>query len=345
MERLDQGLVEWLLEENSPWVRYNTLVELLDKNKRDDEVERALEDAMKTPPISKILGQLEKGGFYDESASSRWGKSAMESGYFPKYRGFAWKALFLAQAGADPNDSRVEALGEYLLSHSFNPELNTFDVPLKLSEGYDVDFLMPCFIGNMVWTLCRLGFSDRAEVRKGFDWLVRYQRYDDGCWMTPTVFPYRGRRERCWGSHTCYWGITKLLRAMTIVPEGYWTCESKDAKRKAVDFVILHRLLWSSHDPSKPVAQKNTRPQRLTTPLTYYDDAIEITSTLLSLGVENDSIEDAVDYVLSKRNERGRWICENTPGPLDANFGFKGQESKWITFRAIKMLKLAGRIG
>jgi hypothetical protein len=194
----------------------------------------------------------------------------------------------------------------------------------------------------MIHTTCRLGFSDRDEVKESFKNLIKWQRYDDGDHKAPNSFPYRGKKERCWGAHTCYWGVTKLLRAMTVVPQGYWNNEAEEAKKRAVDFVLLHRLIWSSHNPDRLITQKNTRPDRLTAPLTYYDDIIEIISNLLSLGVKHHSVDEAIEFVLSKKNENGRWIADNTPGPLDAPFAKKGHESKWITFRILKMLKLAG---
>ena len=61
--------------------------------------------------------------------------------------------------------------------------------------------MMPCFMGNMIWALSRLGLGSRPEVRSALNWLVMYQRFDDGDWRPPTEFPYRGTRERCWGRH------------------------------------------------------------------------------------------------------------------------------------------------
>ncbi len=267
------------------------------------------------------------------------GGAAVAAGYKPGYRGAAWKLLFLAEAGADPDDNRVRRLGEVILANAFSKEHGTFGVSFHGGEVY----MMPCFMGNMIWALSRLGLGSRPEVRSTLDWLVKYQRFDDGDWRPPTVFPYRGVRERCWGKHTCYWGATNLLRAMTVAPIGFWSPEAEEAKQRGVDFVLAHRLLWSSHNPSKPIATKNTRPQRLTAPLTYYHDAIEIATTMLKLGVEEEAVDDAVEFVLSKRNEAGRWVLDNAPGPVDAPFGLKGRESKWITFRALRMLKLAGR--
>lgn len=335
-------LIDWLLEPSHPWIRYNTLVELLDVPRSEGEAVEALAEVMRTPPISKILDGLDpNGGFTDAEAVKKWGVHPVAAGYMPKYRGAAWKLLFLAEAGADPDDERVKKLIGVIRSNTYSKEYGTFCLRFD-RDGRSNDFLMPCFMGNMIWSLCKLGL-DAFEVRSAFDWLVKYQRYDDGGFQPPSEFPYRGSGERCWGRHTCYWGVTNLLRAMTVVPRSFWTSEAKEARRRGVDFVRLHRLLWSSHDPSRPITTNNTRPQRLTAPLTYYHDAIEIVSIMLSLGVEGGAVDDAIEFILSKRNEDGRWVLDNAPGPLDAPFGSKGRESKWITLRALKMLKQAGR--
>jgi hypothetical protein len=334
-------VIEWLLEPEHPWARYNTLDLLLDaKNEASD----ALAEAMQSPPASKILDHMDvDGGFSDSAAARKWGEAAVKSGYVPKYRGAAWKLLFLAELHADPSHPKVIALGEGILKNAFSESHGTFYVPLEYG-GYPEYTLIPCFMGNMIWALTRLGLGARPEVRSAFEWLTKYQRFDDGDWRPSTKFPYKGSRERCWGRHTCYWGVTSFLRAMTVVPKGLWIPQAIEAKQRGVDFVLAHRLLWSSHMPDRPIATKNTRPQRLTAPQTYYQDAVEITSTMLRLGAPGAAVTEAIEYVLSKRNMENRWVLENSPGPLDASFDAKEKESKWITFRALLMLKLAGKL-
>ena len=59
--------------------------------------------------------------------------------------------------------------------------------------------------------------------------------------------------------------------------------------------------------------------------------------------MEDPAIDEAIDYVLSKRNEKGRWHLEATPNNMYTTWGGSGRESKWVTFRAMRMLALAGR--
>lgn len=342
---VDERVLDWLLERTQPWVRYNALVDLLDVPRGSVEARGALAEMMCTPPASRILERLDEDeGYTNRAAEAKWGVAAVRGGYVPKYRGAAWKLLFLAEMGADPTNEGVRALCEHILTYAFDPRYGTFNI--RLDAGGRPDYtLIPCFMGNMVWALCRLGHGGRREVRDAFDWLVRYQRFDDGDWRPPTSFPYKGSRDRCWGRHTCYWGVTKLLRAMTVVPSGFWTPEAEAVREKGVGFVVKHRLICSSHNPTRSITVNNTRPQRLTAPLTYYDDAVEIASNLLSLGAEDEAIRETIHYVLVKRNDRGRWALDNAPGPVDSPFGSKGCENKWITFRVLRMLKLAEGLG
>jgi hypothetical protein len=195
-------VIEWLPEMSQPWIRYNTLVDLLNTPSKV-EARETLEKAIRTPLISSLLQNLNQdGGYTDEVAAKKWGAPAVAAGYMPKHRGSAWKLLFLAQAGADSRDERVRRLGETILENAYSSKYGTFAVRF----GGDVGYLMPCFMGNMIWSLCRLGFDSRPEIRSTFDWLIKYQRFDDGDWRLPQEFPYRGNRERCWTRHTCYWG-------------------------------------------------------------------------------------------------------------------------------------------
>ena len=337
-------VVQWLLGEDAPHVRYNTLRQILQRPQDDPEVIEGRERMMESPPVSKILAkQNPDGGFLQESFVKSQGIKSARVGYSPKHRATTWQALFLAQAGLTGDDPRIRALGEYILENSFNEELGAFGWRTERKTGSRPERI-PCFMGNMVHALCAFGFGGDPRVRSNFEFLAKHQRFDDGGYKPQKEWPHFGREDRCWGGHTCYWGVTKLLRAMTVVPESYWTDEARGAKRKGVEFVLLHRLMWSSRNPSKPMIPGRNDPRTLRAPLSYQDDVIEIASTLLRLGVKDPAVDETIDYVLSKRTERGRWILEATPNNMYTTWGKPGEESKWVTFRAMRMLALAGRL-
>ncbi len=337
-------IVQWLLEEDTPHVRYNTLRHILRRPQDDPEVIESRERMIESPPVSKILAkQNPDGGFLQESFVKRRGIESARVGYSPKHRATTWQAVFLAQAGVPGDDPRIHALGEYILENSFSKELGAFGWRAERKTGFRPERI-PCFMGNMVHALCAFGFGGDRRVRSSIEFLAKHQRFDDGGYKPQKEWPHFGKEDRCWGGHTCYWGVTKLLRAMTVIPESYWTGETLEAKRKGIEFVLLHRLMWSSRNPSRPMIVGRNDPRTLRAPLSYQDDVIEIASTLLRLGVEDPAVDETIDYVLSKRNERGRWILEATPNNMYTTWGKPGEESKWVTFRAMRMLALAGRL-
>ena len=71
-------VIQWLLEENAPHVRYNTLRHILRHPPDDLEVIESRESMLESPPVSKILAkQNPDGGFLQRSFVKRQGiKSA-----------------------------------------------------------------------------------------------------------------------------------------------------------------------------------------------------------------------------------------------------------------------------
>jgi hypothetical protein len=51
-------------------------------------------------------------------------------------------------------------------------------------------------------------------------------------------------------------------------------------------------------------------------------------------------MQEAVDLVVSKQDNQGRWTLENTfNGRFQVNIEQKGKPSKWITLNALQVLK------
>jgi len=337
-------VVDWLLEEDEPHVRYNTLRYVLRCPPDDPDVVEARARMMEAPPVSRILAkQNPDGGFLQEAVVRKRGYEEARVGYAPKHKATTWQAVFLAQAGIQGDDPRIRALSEFILKNSFSDEMGAFGWKTDRKTGSRLERI-PCFIGNMVQALCSFGFGDDPRVRRSFEFLARHQRFDDGGYKPEKEWPHFGRTDRCWGGHTCYWGVTRFLGAMTVVPDSYWTKEALEAKKKCVEFVLLHRLMWSSRRPSRPMIPGRNDPRIFRAPLSYQDDVIEIASNLLRLEVEDSAIDETIEYVLSKRNERGSWNLEVTANNMYTTWGKPGEESKWVTFRVMRLLSLAGRL-
>jgi hypothetical protein len=77
-------IVQWLLEEDTPHVRYNPLRHILRRPPEDTEAKRRM---MESLPVSKILArQNPDGGFLQDSFVKRRGIESARVGYAPKHK-------------------------------------------------------------------------------------------------------------------------------------------------------------------------------------------------------------------------------------------------------------------
>jgi hypothetical protein len=316
----------WLLEERNPSVRYLTLVNILDRKETSAEVKRARADIMRRGVVPRILGRQNEGSWNDPGRF-----------YRDKYKGTAWQLLMLAEHAADGSDKRITAACEYILRSSQDPESHGFSYDQRgggtggLHSG-----VIPCLTGNLVWSLVKLGFLEDERVRKGIDWITRYQRFDDGAAGKPAGWPY-DRYEMCWGRHSCHLGVVKALKALSVIAKRRRNDDVKRSISSACEYLLAHRIYKRSHDLST-VSKPGWL--RLQFPLMYQSDILEIADLLVGLGIRDERMADALDLIRSRQNDQGRWLLESTlNGRFWVNIEKKGMPSKWITYRAIKVLK------
>jgi hypothetical protein len=325
--RLRADPTTWLLGEDNPSVRYAALRELSGKPAEDAEVIAARQAMMRQGYVPQIL-DIQRTPDYI---------AAYPHFYTDKYRGLVWALITLAELGAERNE-QIERQCEYLLNHSQETGDGGFSQSTAVKTGGGrLSEVIPCLTGNMVWCLIRFGYLDDPRVQKGIDWLTRFMRFNDGVEAEPQVSPY-SHYEMCWGKHTCHMGVVKALKALAEIPEDKRSAAVKETITKAVEFLLIHHIHKQSHNlnrVSKPGWLK------FGFPLMYQTDVLEILDILTGLGIRDSRMEEAVGIVLSKQDDMGRWHIENTYASdrLLVPFGEKGEESKWITLRAMRVLK------
>jgi hypothetical protein len=101
--------------------------------------------------------------------------------------------------------------------------------------------------------------------------------------------------------------------------------------------MLLHHVHKRSHDLkrlSKPGWLK------LGFPLMYQTDILEVLDILLNLGYRDERMQEAVDKVVSKQDELGRWKLENNfNGRFVVDIEEIGKPGKWVTLNALRVLK------
>ncbi len=323
MSRVDP--LPWLLEPENPSARTLALTDLLDRPGDDHDVVAARAAIPEWGPVRAILDAQWPEGYW----------IAPGVGYSPKYKATVWQVIFLAALGA-PRTEAVDRACDRVLSDS---RLSDGRFSAKVTEQGAI----ACLGGNLLRALLQLGFEDprvaesvkaHAEMvlRDGYRCRYNALREANGEW------PLRMR-----DGLPCAWGAIKTLGAFAELSPGH----RSTAVLEAIDAGIALLLGSSLAGGDYPTA---TAPsplwQQFGFPLGYTSDLLEALEVLGKLSIDvGDQLAPAMEVVRSKGDQSGRWKLEHTPGNTWASFGNVGALSKWVTLRALRVLKLFGVAG
>lgn len=318
---------DWLLEKNNPSVRYATLTNILETPGGDNELKAAKQELMETGIVFNMLQRQRESEYIQ----------AYPRFYTYKYIGLVWSLITLAELGAEVTP-QIKEQCEYIFENSQEREDGGFsqNTAKKTGSGRKTE-VIPCLTGNMVWSLIHFGYLDDPRLQKAIDWITKFMRFNDGVEDDPQVPPY-DRCEMCWGAHTCLMGVVKALKGLSAVPIGRRSKEINNTIQKATDFFLLHHIYKRSHN-----LNRKSKPGWLKFgfPLMYQTDVLEILDILTGMGFKDSRMDDAISIVIAKQDEMGRWKAENTYNSdrLLVPIVQKDKQSKWITFRAMRVLK------
>lgn len=317
----------WLLEEENHSVRYFALKDIFDKPEDDKLVQDARREIMRSGLVSGILQKQQETEYI----------RAYPRFYTNKYKGLVWSLIVLAELGAEAIP-QIKEQCEYILNNSQEPRDGGFSQNIAVRTGGGrITEVIPCLTGNMVWSLIRFGYLDDPRLQRGIDWITRFMRYNDGIENDPQIPPYN-HYEMCWGAHTCHMGVAKVLKALSVIPMGKRTKEVNDTIQKSIEFLLIHHIYKRSHN-----LNKTSKPGWLKFgfPLMYQTDVLEILDILTGLGIVDSRMDESINVIRAKQDDMGRWIAENTYNsdrlliPIEQ----QGEQSKWLTLRAMRVLK------
>ncbi len=333
-KQLNGDSVSWLLEPENPGVRYLALRDLLDKPYNDPELVSARKDAHTKGPIAAILDKMQPEGY--------WAKPG--PGYTTKYRSTDWSLIMLAQLGALVNeDERIKLACTYLLNKALAPggQFSVYGTPSSTID---------CLQGNLCWALLEMGYDD-PRLELAFEWMARTVT---GEGMAPRndkeaerrYYAYKcGPLFACGPNYAqpCAWGATKVMLAFGKLPEAQRTPLIKNAIQDGVDFFF-------SIDPVKAdwPTRLGDKPSRnwwkFGFPVFYITDLLQVVEALVGLGYGTDPhLTNAIELIRKKQDEQGKWLLEyDYTGKTWVNFGEKKIPNKWVTLRALRVLKRLG---
>lgn len=192
----------------------------------------------------------------------------------------------------------------------------------------------------MLFALSRLGYQNDPRVVKATDWMAtaiigegEFAYLKSG--TTGPTFACSANLAQ-----PCGWGANKVLRALASIPVSERSPAVVCAIEVGVEFLL-------SRDPAEANYPYTDRVSstwfKFGFPMSYWSDVLETTSVLVELGYGKDSrLSNAVELILSKQDDQGRWKLENTLNRMWVEIEKEKEPSKWVTLRALRVLKRAG---
>lgn len=323
---MKDSIINWLLEEDNPSVRFFTLTSLMGRSSADPEVKKVRKNIMVHGVVPKILEKQNGDGSWVDP----------DRFYRDKYRGAAWTLLILAEMAADPENKQVKNACEFILRSSLDPESGGFSFDRSAKTGTGIPSgVVPCLTGNMVYSLIKLGYLEDSRVQRALQWITNYQRADDSDGGFPAGMVYE-RYKMCWGSHSCHMGVAKAFKALAAIPADK---RNKDVNCKIdeiAEYFLKHHIYKKSHN-----LDEISRPGWLKPgfPLMYQTDILELLNIFADLEIRDHRLRDALDIIKAKEMKDGKWKLESSfNGKMLVDIEKKGEPSKWITLKALKVL-------
>ena len=332
-EQINKETLGWLLEQDPPGVRYLALRDLMDIPSDSPELQSAKVEAHRNGPIAIVLENMLPEGY--------WARKG--PGYNPKYRSADWSIILLAQLGACMDmDDRIRLACNTLLQNSLTAigQFSSNGVPSGTID---------CLQGNICWALLELGCED-PRLDKAFEWMARTVTGEGIAPASERDAETRYYAYKCGPNFACgvnnklpcAWGAVKVMLAFSRLPAAKRTPTIDRAIQKGVDFLF-------STDPAKadyPIRIGN-KPSRnwwkFGFPVFYVTDLLQNVEALVDLGYGSDPrLTNAIEMIRQKQDQTGRWPLEyDYIGKTWGDYGLPKQPNKWVTLRALRVLKAA----
>ncbi len=327
--------VSWLLQSESPDVRYVAMRDLLDVPPDDRKLKAARKLAHKEGPIARVLSKMNEEGW--------WGRPG--TGYGPKYKSTVWALILLAQLGASvKEDKRIRLACKYYIDEALNPGGQISAMTNKAPSG-----TVDCLQGNMLNALMELGYEDK-RMGAAYEWMARTTIGEGVAPMKDKKAEVRYFAGKCGPNFACgannklpcAWGGVKVLLALSRVPVEKRSDLIQRAIRAGVDFFFGVDPSTAEY-PNGWAEKPSGNWWKFGFPVFYVTDLLQIAEALTALGFAKDKrLANTMELIRSKQDSDGRWPLEyNNDGKTWMRFGKMKEPNPWVTLRVLRVLKAA----
>jgi hypothetical protein len=306
-------LTQWLLDAETPSIRYLTLTQLLNRHNTDPDVRDAWRDMKSKGPIPAIL-----------SKQTRIGSWAGERTYYsPKYTSTHWSLLLLAELGTDCSGTGMRRGAIYMLGESYD------ELQQQLHKGEQG---LTCFWANLMRYALHCGLDDDPRLRAILDSLVADSGKGGWCCEYNEGYP-------------CAWGAARTLWSLAALPEHLLTRpDVQKAIKNGLSFLLEEHQLVKANYPTPQKGKTHSLWFRLNFPLFYQADILFVLRVLMELEVlDHPGAAPALQWLADKQAASGR--CRGASPFRSRTYqelGDRYETDRWATLQTAIILNAAG---
>ncbi len=310
--KVPKNIIEWLIEDENPSVRYRTMVELLEMPGMDPEVKSAKKQIISYSPVKKMLDAMHPVGYWEEINPRS--KKVFGAGVDYQKNTTHFILAYLAELGMTREHPLLEKAANRYLS-------------LQQPDG---DFLrhFSCLYGMNMRTFTLLGFREDKRVKKTLELMKNSIRWDNG-YLCET---HEGKRKTR-PVKSCVRGSAKVLYTLEALPE-LW---EEPFAHQIVEYFLNRNVLFSTTNDSVRVSKE----AGLTLfPFTWRFGLLDVLLPLSKMGYGKDPrMKKAWEELENHKTKQGEYILDSGPKCPYWKIGERGAPNKWISFYAYLCLK------
>jgi hypothetical protein len=313
-EALEIMPVDWLLE-GEPFVRYRTLIDLMNRPANDREVLDAKNSIIACGPVRRILDRQNNDGY--------WGEPSDIHTWWPRKDTTFWVLGVLGDFGLDRSHRKIASACEYVFSTQFQGGGFGWAPPPTPGD---------CFTGILAESLAKLGYTSDQRLTNAYGWLLNRQRLDGGFWCKNTGLP-GGPRE---SEPSCAFATLCVMGALAQNPG----LRNGKASRRGLDFLLRcwenrGKIKYAGHDSAIGRGW-----EKLKYPFTDYRilKYLDILSGFKP-AYKDPRMHEMIEMLIGKPDNCGRCYAESIHRAWsDFDFGQKKTPSRWITFLIYRII-------
>jgi hypothetical protein len=189
---------------------------------------------------------------------------------------------------------------------------------------------------------------DNPRLQSAYEWMARTVTGEGIASLEDKDAPVRYYAYKCGPTFACgvnnklpcAWGGAKVMLAFSNLPTKQRTPLIKKAILQGVNFLLSVDPVTAEY-PIGYGDKPSGNWWKFGFPVFYVTDILQIAEALAGLGYGHDPrLSNTLKLIREKQDREGRWSLEyDYTGKTWIDFGKKKQPNKWVTLRALRVLK------